>query len=1042
MDFTINCTRVPIPVGTLFEGVPVEIGPAPAITGLDSEHASQRDSNERSSLNPNGRGVLDSEDERPKQLFRCKKQTILSTLNTRTLAPKGRLEELAHCAKLNRIDIIAIQEHRFYHPKDKLQFQFPGDYQLITSSATKNSSNSSVGRVGFLLSSKASENILNVESISPRIMVLELQGNPKSTIICVYSPHNDAPLEDMKSFYSDLKSVLENVPKHNLLAVLGDFNAKLGPEEQKFTYNSSTNRNGELLSDLMDEFSLFCSNCSFMKSKHQLWTFEYPSGRRAQLDYILFRKKWRNSVKNSRSYSSFSSTGSDHRIVSSTIKLSLRSSKRSIPHPMKTIDWKKVSQDKDLCKEFAITVHNRFQSLHPDIVLDADNLEESYSSLTTITEEVASSLLPKKQKVIRFSPSTTELVELAREKLKQSSLEYHRSPSVLHKVSLTIAQRELDEAYLQAEADYINGKISDLANLHITKQHHAAWKTISEISGKRSKPSVRLKGGSQAKRLSNWANHFGSLLGKEPKLPDNISLPREKISDTLDIPTTEFTLTELHKALKQTKSSKAFGPDNIPPIIWKDPVFHQLLLKYCNLAFTEGLCPSVWPKSQIIPFPKKGDLSLATNYRGISLLSIAAKIYNKLILNRLVPKIDPLLRKNQNGFRSGRSTLSQILTLRRIIEECQLCNLDAVFIFIDFSKAFDSIDRSVMFEILSLYGIPQPMLDAIRLLYTNNTSTVLTPDGETAPIDIKAGILQGDTLAPFLFIMVVDYVLRMSLDLSSDKGLEIKPRVSSRHPAEYVTDTDFADDISLISSSLQNAQDLLTSLEGAANCVGLYLNESKTEYINYTKSNTNNNFDMKTINGYILKCVEDYCYLGSHISSSDKDFRIRKAMAWTACNKLHHIWTSNLSNKIKINIFKTIIEPILLYGSETWTLSSKQHKRLDGTYTKLLMRVKNLSWKSHPTLQQIYQHLPRLSQVIRARRLQFAGHCYRATKEVVSSFVLWKPKPNGRRSNKLSYPDVLAKDSHIAKNELGIAMQDRGTWSGVVKSVLSTQVEE
>ena len=56
MDFTINCTRVPIPVGTLFEGVPVEIGPAPAITGLDSEHASQRDSNERSSLNPNGRG--------------------------------------------------------------------------------------------------------------------------------------------------------------------------------------------------------------------------------------------------------------------------------------------------------------------------------------------------------------------------------------------------------------------------------------------------------------------------------------------------------------------------------------------------------------------------------------------------------------------------------------------------------------------------------------------------------------------------------------------------------------------------------------------------------------------------------------------------------------------------------------------------------------------------------------------------------------------------------------------------------------------------
>ena len=76
-----------------------------------------------------------------------------------------------------------------------------------------------------------------------------------------------------------------------------------------------------------------------------------------------------------------------------------------------------------------------------------------------------------------------------------------------------------------------------------------------------------------------------------------------------------------------------------------------------------------------------------------------------------------------------------------------------------------------MFEILGLYGIPPPILNAIKLLYTNNTSTVLSPDGETAPIDIKAGILQGDTLAPFLFTIVVDYILRMSLDQSKEKGI-------------------------------------------------------------------------------------------------------------------------------------------------------------------------------------------------------------------------------------------------------------------------------
>ena len=614
-------------------------------------------------------------------------------------------------------------------------------------------------------------------------------------------------------------------------------------------------------------------------------------------------------------------------------------------------------------------------------------------------------------------------------------------PTGLKKISLTLAKRELDEAYLLAEADFINGKISDIASLHITKQHHAAWKTISEISGKRSKPSVRLKGGSQSKRISNWTEHFQNLLGKEPKIPEDISLPRVRISEKLDIPTAEFTLAELQNVLKQTKSSKAFGPDNIPPVIWKDPVFHQFLLDYCNQSFEQLVCPDIWPKSQIIPFPKKGDLSLATNYRGISLLSIAAKIYNKLILNRLVPKVEPLLRDNQNGFRAGRSTLSQILTLRRIIEECSFCNLDSVFIFIDFSKAFDSINRSIMFEILELYRIPKEIVDAIKVMYTNNSSTVLTPDGETSSFDIKAGILQGDTLAPFLFIMVVDYVLRMSLDTLKEKGMEVKPRRSSRHLAEYITDTDFADDISLISSSLQNAQDLLTSLEKAANCVGLYLNESKTEYMINSRT-VDTSFNMRTLNGYILKLVNDYKYLGSFISSSEKDFKTRKGMAWSACNDLHKIWVSDLNNKIKINIFKTLIEPILLYGSETWTLSSKQQDRLDGNYTRLLMRVKNLSWKCHPTKEQIYGNLPPVSQVIKRRRVQFAGHCFRASKEVVSPFILWKPKPIGRRSQKLTYPDVIARDTGISKNELGVAMQDRETWKKLVESMISTAVEE
>ena len=113
------------------------------------------------------------------------------------------------------------------------------------------------------------------------------------------------------------------------------------------------------------------------------------------------------------------------------------------------------------------------------------------------------------------------------------------------------------------------------------------------------------------------------------------------------------------------------------------------------------------------------------------------------------------------------------------------------------------------------------------MLYTDTSSTILTPGGETPPFQIQAGILQGDTLAPFLFILVVDYVLRMSVDTIAAKGFQLQGRESSRHPAKYLTDTDFADDIARTSQSLADAESLLYSLEQASNSVGLYLNETK-----------------------------------------------------------------------------------------------------------------------------------------------------------------------------------------------------------------------
>ena len=90
---------------------------------------------------------------------------------------------------------------------------------------------------------------------------------------------------------------------------------------------------------------------------------------------------------------------------------------------------------------------------------------------------------------------------------------------------LETAKKSLDKAYVDAQVDFVNGKIDELTNFHINQQHSAAWKTINELSGKGSKPSPTIKGGSREKRLENWLSHFKNFLGKSATIPTNISFP-------------------------------------------------------------------------------------------------------------------------------------------------------------------------------------------------------------------------------------------------------------------------------------------------------------------------------------------------------------------------------------------------------------------------------------------------------------------------------------------------------------------------------------
>ena len=133
-------------------------------------------------------------------------------------------------------------------------------------------------------------------------------------------------------------------------------------------------------------------------------------------------------------------------------------------------------------------------------------------------------------------------------------------------------------------------------------------------------------------------------------------------------------------------------------------------------------------KGCILPFSKKGNLRLAKNYQGITLTSIAAKRYNALLCNHIEPKIENILRKNQDGLWRNRSMISQILTIHRILESVRAKKLEATILFVNFTKAFDSIHRGKMEQILLAYGPPKETIAAIMMLYKNTKVKVHSLD--------------------------------------------------------------------------------------------------------------------------------------------------------------------------------------------------------------------------------------------------------------------------------------------------------------------------
>ena len=195
--------------------------------------------------------------------------------------------------------------------------------------------------------------------------------------------------------------------------------------------------------------------------------------------------------------------------------------------------------------------------------------------------------------------------------------------------------------------------------------------------------------------------------------------------------------------------------------------------------------------------------------------------------------------------------------------------------------------------------------------------------------------------------------------------------------------------------------------------------------------------DITILDGASLKLVDKFTYLGSSVSSTERDIDTRLTKAWTAIDRLSIIWKSDLTDKMKRSFFQAAVVSILLYGCTIWTLTKELKKKLDGNYTRMLWAILKKSWLQHPTRHQLYGHLPPITKTIQVRRTRHAGHCWRSKGELISDVLLWTPAYGQAKAGRpaRTYIQQQCADTGCNPEDLPKAMNDREKWRERVRDI-------
>jgi sorting nexin-29 len=310
-------------------------------------------------------------------------------------------------------------------------------------------------------------------------------------------------------------------------------------------------------------------------------------------------------------------------------------------------------------------------------------------------------------------------------------------------------------------------------------------------------------------------------------------------------------------AVEKLKSHKSPGIDQILAELIKarGRTFRCAIHKLIIAIWNKEELPEEWKESVIVPIHKMGDKREYNNYRGISLLPTTYKILSNILLSRLIPFAEEIMVDHQRGFQRNRTTTDHIFCIRQILEKKWEQNEAVHQLFIDFKKAYDSVRRKALYNILIEVCIPKKLVRLIKMRLTETYSRARVGKNLSEMLSIRNGLKQGDALSPLLFNLAVDYAIKR-VQVNQD-GLKL----NGTHQILA-----YADDVNLLGGNVHTAKKNAEVLVVATKKIGLEVNADKTKYMVMSRDrNAGRGNSVKTDSNSIER-LEEFKYLGTTLT--------------------------------------------------------------------------------------------------------------------------------------------------------------------------------